>query len=145
MYREDRAHVVVERQALVILAQEDRGQSRLPVIAVQDVATEIRQVLEALRDGLGEEGEALAVVEVAIEAVALKEMLIVDEVVVDAILLDALQTAVLASPPHVEIEVADMLHLVDVLLLDGAVFRKHHHDAAAGCHKRLRQRAGHVA
>ena len=50
---EDCPNVLVEGETLVELAQEHRGERRLPVVAVQDVAGKaLGQVLQALHDGL---------------------------------------------------------------------------------------------
>ena len=145
----DREHgldAVVQRQALVELAQEHGRQCRLPVVAVQDVALKAgRQVLQALGDGLGEERKALAVVKEAVRIVARKVALVVDEHIGDAVVLELLEPAVLVAPAQAHVKVGEVLHLRLVLILDGGVLGYHHDDFGTGAHKRRRQRARHVA
>ena len=133
--REHGLHAVVQRQALVELAQEHGRQCRLPVVAVQDVALKAgRQVLQALGDGLGEERKALAVVKEAVRIVARKVALVVDEHIGDAVVLELLQPAVLVAPAQAHVKVGKMLHLRLVLVLDGGVLGHHHDDFGAGAH-----------
>ena len=144
----DREHgldAVVQRQALVELAQEHGRQRRLPVVAVQDVALKAgRQVLQALGDGLGEERKALAIVKESVRIVARKVALVVDEHIGDAVVLELLQPAVLVTPAQAHVKVGKVLHLRLVLVLDGGVLGHHHDDLGAGAHERRRQRARHV-
>ena len=139
----DREHgldAVVQRQALVELAQEHGRQCRLPVIAVQDVALEAgRQVLQALGDGLGEERKTLAVVKEAVRIVARKVALVVDEHIRDAVVLELLEPAVFIAPAQAHVKVGKVLHLRFVLVLDGCVLGHHHDDLGAGAYKRRRQ------
>ena len=145
----DREHgldAVVQRQALVELAQEHGRQCRLPVIAVQDVTLKTgRQVLQTLGDGLGEKREALAVIKEAVRIVARKVALVVDEHIGDAVVLELLETAVLVAPAQAHVKVGEVLHLRLVLVLDGGVLGHHHDNFGAGAHKRRGQRARHVA
>ena len=145
----DREHgldAVVQRKALVELAQEHGRQCRLPVIAVQNVALKAgRQVLQALGDGLGEKRKALAVIKEAVRIVARKVALVVDEHIGDAVVLELLETAVLVAPAQAHVKVGEVLHLRLVFVLDGGVLGHHHDDFGAGAHKRRRQRARHVA
>ena len=145
----DREHgldAVIQRQALVELAQKHGRQRRLPVIAVQDVALKAgRQVLQALGNGLGEERKALAVIKEAVRIVARKVALVVDEHIGDAVVLELLEPAVLIAPAQTHVKVGKVLHLRLVLVFDGGVLGHHHDDLGAGAHKRRRQRARHVA
>ena len=145
----DREHgfdTVVQRQALVELAQEHGRQCRLPVIAVEDVTLKAgRQVLQALGDGLGEERKTFAVVKEAVRIVARKVALVVDEHIGDAVVLELLESAVLVAPAQAHVKVGEVLHLRLVLVLDGGVLGHHDDDLGAGAHKRRRQRARHVA
>ena len=145
----DREHgldAVVQRKALVELAQEHGRQCRLPVITVQDVALKTgRQVLQALGNGLGEKRKALAVVKEAVRIVARKVALVVDEHIGDAVVLELLKPAVLVAPAQAHVKVGEVLHLRLVLVLDGGVLGHHHDNLGAGAHKRRRQRARHVA
>ena len=145
----DREHgldAVVQRQALVELAQKHGRQRRLPVVAVQNVALKaLGQVLQALGNGLGEERKALAVIKEAVRIVARKVALVVDEHIGDAVVLELLEPAVLVAPAQAHVKVGEVLHLRLVLVLDGGVLGHHHDDFGAGAHKRRRQRARHVA
>ena len=146
MDREHGLDAIVQRQALVELAQEYGSQCRLPVVAVQDVALKaLGQVLQALGDSLGEERKSLAVVKETVRIVACKVALIVDEHVGNAVVLELLEPAVLAAPAQAHVKVGEVLHLGLVLVLDGGVLGHHHDDLGAGAHKRRRQRACHVA
>ena len=144
----DREHgldAVVQRQALVQLAQEHGRQCRLPVIAVQDVALKTGwQVLQALGDGLREERKALAVIKEAVRIVARKVALVVDEHIRDAVVLELLEPAVLVAPAQAHVKVGEVLHLRLVLVLDGGVLGHHHDDFSAGAHECRGQRARHV-
>ena len=144
--REYGLDAVVQRQAMVELAQEHGRQCRLPVIAVQDVTLKTgRQVLQTLGDGLGEKREALAVIKEAVRIVARKVALVVDEHIGDAVVLELLETAVLVAPAQAHVKVGKVLHLRLVLVLDGGVLGHHDDDLGAGAHKRRGQRARHVA
>ena len=146
MDREHGLDAVIQRQALVKLAQKHGRKCRLPVIAVQDVALKAgRQVLQALGDGLGEKREALAVVKEAVRIVARKVALVVDEHIGDAVVLELLESAVLIAPAQAHVKVGEVLHLRLVLVLDGGVLGHHHDNLGAGAHERRRQRARHVA
>ena len=144
----DREHgldAVVQRQALVELAQKHGRQCRLPVVAVQDVALKAgRQVLQTLGDGLGEERKTLAVVKEAVRIVARKVAFVVDEHIGDAVVLELLETAVLVAPAQAHVKVGEVLHLRLVFVLDGGVLGHHHDNLGAGAHERRRQRARHV-
>ena len=144
----DREHgldAVVQRQALVELAQKHGRQCRLPVVAVQDVALKAgRQVLQTLGDGLGEECKTLAVVKEAVRIVARKVAFVVDEHIGDAVVLELLETAVLVAPAQAHVKVGEVLHLRLVFVLDGGVLGHHHDNLGAGAHERRRQRARHV-
>ena len=146
---EHRLDALVERRGLVELAQEHGGHGGVPVVAVQDVACEPvqnpGQVLEGLDDGLGEEGEALSVVEEPVRIATAEVTLVVDEQVVDAEVVEALDAAVLIAPAEWDIEVAQVLHAVLVLLGDGVVLRNEHDDLGARGFEGLGQGARHVA
>lgn len=71
--------------------------------------------------------------------------LVVDEQVVDAAVVEALDTAVLIAPAERDIEVAQVLHAVLVLLGDGVVLRNEHDDLGARGFEGLGQGARHVA
>ena len=146
MDREHGLDAVVQRQALVELAQKHGRQRRLPVVAVQNVALKAgRQVLQAFGDGLGEEREALTVVKEAVRIVARKVALVIDEHIGDAVVLELLESAVLIAPAQTHVKVGEVLHLRLVLVFDSGVLGHHHDDFGASAHKRRRQRARHVA
>ena len=136
MDREHGLDAVVQRQALVELAQEHGRQRRLPVVAVQDIALKARrQVLQALGDGLGEERKTLAVVKEAVRIVARKVALVVDEHIGDAVVLELLESAVLVAPAQAHVKVGEVPHLRLVLVLDGGILGHHHDDFGAGAHE----------
>ena len=111
MHGEDGLHVAAGLDLLVELAQEDGGHGGLPVVAMQDVALQLGQPLDGLADCLGEEGVALAIVKVAIEAVALEIGLVVHKVEIDAVIGELVDAAVHAAPCQRHIELSDVLHL----------------------------------
>ncbi len=63
--REDGLDVAAGRPVAVDLAEIDRAQRRVPVVAVEDVRAEV-QVLDGFADRLGEERDALSVVKEAV-------------------------------------------------------------------------------
>ena len=146
---EHRLHVLVQGHCLIELAQEDGCHGGVPVVAVQDVAGEVvervGEVLQRLDDRLGEVREALAVVKEAIRIPAAEIPLVVDEEVLHAVVVEALEAAVLVAPAERDVEVAQVLHAVLVLLRDGVVFRNEHDDLGAGCLEGLRQGTRDVA
>ncbi len=142
---EDRLDARALRDLLVELPQEDAAQGCLPVVAVQDVALELRDLGDGLADGLGEEREALAVVEVAVEAVALEVGLVVHEVEVEVLERELLDAAVLVAPGEGHVEVGHVLHLVAVLLRDARVLGQDHGHASARVLEGARKRPRHVA
>ena len=145
VHGEDGLHVGALRDLLVELAQEHAAQGRLPVVAVQDVALELRDLGDGLADGLGEEREALAVVEVAVEAVALEVGLVVDEVEVEVLERELLDAAVLVAPRKRHVEVRDVLHLVLVLLRNAGVLGHDDGGAGAGMLEGAGKRPGDIA
>ena len=76
-----------------------------------------------------EEGKALCVVKVAVNALAFEVILVVNEVVDDVVDLCLEDAAVLAPPSHRNTDAGDKAHLVPQLLRD-AVIQGHHHPAA---------------
>ena len=139
-------HVAVQRHVHVELAQEHGRERGVPVVAVQDVAHEaVGQVLQALADGLGEEREALAVVEEPVGVAAVEVVLVVEEQIGHAVADDALHAAVLVAPSEGHVELADVLHLGLELVGDGGVLGHHDDDVGARLHERLGQGARDVA
>jgi hypothetical protein len=123
----DREHgldVTARLGALVELAQEHRGERRLPVVAVQHIALELGQLFDGLADRLREEREALAVVVVAVDAVALEVGLVVYEVEVDTLVGELLDAAVDATPRKGNVEVCYVGHPLLVLLGNRGVLRE---------------------
>ena len=138
--------VLAHRNLAVELAQEDGNQGRLPVVAVHDVAFEFGHAADRLADGLAEEGIALAVVKVAIDAaVTLEIRLVVDEVEVDAVEGQLLDAAVDVAPREGHIEVGDVLHLLLVLPGDAAILGHDDGDFGASMLERARQGARDVS
>ena len=109
---EDGLDIKEARHLAILLAQEHRNQRRVPVVAVDDVREEIVQVQDQLQHRLGEEGHALAVVELAVDLVAVEVVLVVQKVVGDALHLEREQAAVLFAPAQRHLERGDKLHLL---------------------------------
>ena len=142
---EDRLDVVVAGKPAVELAQEHAGKRRLPVVAVQHVDTrELGDAPDDLGDGLREEREALAVVEVAVDAVAAEVVLVVHEVVVDVVVAEVVDAAPDVAPAQVHVEVAHVAHGVAVLGLDPLVLGQHDGHLAAAALELVRKRARNV-
>ena len=144
MDRHDGLDVVALRGAAIQLAQEDGAQRCLPVVAVQDVAGELGHLDNGLADGLREEGEALAIVEVTVEPVALEVGLVVHKVEVETLKLELLDAAVNVPPRQGHVEVRYMLHAVTVLLGDGPVLGHDHSGLGAGVLECAREGTRHV-
>ena len=130
----DGAYVFVKGKSLVELAQEHGCHGGMPVVAVENVAHKaVRQVLQGLADGFGEECEALAIVKKAIRIVALKIVLVVYKEIGDAVVHQALKAAVLVAPAQGHVKVGDMFHLAEVGAIDRGVFGHHHDDFCSRC------------
>ena len=108
----------------------DGHQRRLPVVAVEDVGHPV-QTGQQVDDRLAEEGEALAVVELAVQRTAAEIVLVVHEVPRHAVLLQREQAAVLVAPAQVHIDIAAERHLLPPLLADLAVQRQDHRHLVA--------------
>ena len=93
--------------------QEHGNESRVPVVRMDDVGPEIHR-LQEVQDGAREEGEALRIVIVAVEALAVEVFFIVDEVVGHAIHDESVNADELVTPRNIERAVVKMFHLVDV-------------------------------
>ena len=106
--------------ALPLLQQVDGHQGGLPVVAVEDVGVPV-QVGRGLDDGPGEEGEALAVVVVAIDLGPLEVVLVVHEEVGDVALPQLEDAAVGGAPGQTAVPVEHKAHLLPVLLGDALV------------------------
>ena len=143
---EDGGDVLVERHALVELAQEYRCESGMPVVAVQDVRPKaIGQILQALGDRLGEECKALAIIEESIRIIAIEVALVVDKEIRHAIMDKALEAAILVAPAKADVELCNVLHLVFVLIGDSPIERDHDDNVCAGLLQRGGQGARNVA
>ena len=116
----------------------------MPVVAVEDVREEIRDIPAALAHSLGEKGHALAVVKVAVGRRPVKIELVVHEVPGDAAPLQLEQTAVLAAPAQRHIKRAQEAHLLFVLLADLRQLGQHHADVHVGTLDRPGQSGRHV-
>ena len=143
--REDRLHALIERQALVELAQKDGSKGGVPVVAVKHIAGEaFRKVLQAFGDGLGEECKALAIVKEAIGVAASKVVLVVDEEIGHSVNIEALETTVLVAPTEANVKVGNVLHLLAEHVGDGAVFGNHYDNVGAGALQRFGKGTGNV-
>ena len=146
MDREHRLDVVVSGKALGELAEEHARERRLPVVAVEDVGPgKLRHATQALRNGLREEREALAIVKVAVDGIATEVVLVINEVVVDAVIVEVVDAAPDVTPTQVHPEIGHVVHLVAVLRRDTAVLGQDHADLATAATELVGERAGDVA
>ena len=125
--------------------EERRNHSRLPVVEVQHIRHEA-DARQHLENGLAEIGKALALggIEVAIDVIPAEVIFIIDEIIGHARVHKPFHTAVLAAPAEAHDEIAHMLALRPVFLLDGLVKRQHDARVRAIPAKLRRQRARHV-
>ena len=129
--------------ALPLLQQVDGHQGGLPVVAVEDVGVPV-QVGRGLDDGPGEEGEALAVVVVAIDLSTLEVILIVHEKVGDVALPQLKDAAVGSAPGQAAVPVEQETHLLPVLLTDALIEGENDLDVMAHIGQLLGKGPGHI-
>ena len=98
----------------------------------------------SLDDGAGEEGVALAVIEVTVELEALEVVLVIHEVEGHALALQTEQATVGLAPAQSDVEVLDELHLAAPLLANALVQGQHDDDVMTLLGQSLGQGAGHV-
>ena len=128
---------------VALLQQVDGDQGGLPVVAVDDVRRPV-QLGGGGQNGTGEEGEALAVVEVAVDLGALEVVFVVHEPVGDALPLQLEQAAVGLPPGQGDVEVLEEGHLVPPELADALVEGEDDGDLVALLGQGLGQGTGHV-
>ena len=128
---------------VALLQQIDGDQGGLPVVAVDDVRGPVH-LSGGGQNGPGEEGEALAVVEVAVDLGALEVVLVVHEPVGDALPHQLEQAAVGLPPGQGDIEMLEEGHLVPPELADALVEGEDDGDLVALLGQGLGQGAGHV-
>ena len=127
--------------------EEDGNHGSLPVVGVDDIGIPV-EVLQGLQNGLGEEGEALAVVVVAVGVVPIEVVLIVDEVVLQVSLgvLGTEHTTVYTAPGQRHPEVTEKLNVPPGTVFDSLVVgEKDSHLCVFIGTERFGQRRCHVA
>ena len=139
----DRLGVVELGHAVALFQQVDGHQSGLPVVAVEHLGMPV-QVARGLDDGAGEEGEALAVVIVAIDAGTLEVIFVVHEVVGDIVALELENAAVRGTPSQADVEVEEVGHLAAPLLTDALIEGEDDAHVMTAGGQSLRQAAGDV-
>ena len=139
--REHRLDTVELIQMAVIEIEINRGQCRLPVIAVDNIRFKIG-VEQHLKDCAGEEGEALTVIVETVKAAALEIVFVVDKVEGDAIAFSLEQSAVLAAPANGNAEIGDIGQGIAELKIP--VKRQNHTAVNTVTHQSLGQSAGHI-
>ena len=137
-----RAPVMVQR------AQIRRRHGRLPVVAVQDIGLEVKEVQRG-HHGLREIGEALTVVEIAVDGAARAEIVVVvDEVDLQLLAagLQAQNADIALTPGQLHGERADLLRFDGRVLLDALVVRQEQADLISlQLGQRVGKRLHHVA
>ena len=131
------------RQVVSGVPQVYRHQGRLPVVAVDHVGI-LRQVGQQGHRRLGEEGEALPVVHIAVQAPAAEIPLVVRKIPGDAPVFQGEQAAVFMPPAQVHIDIAAEVHLLPPALGDLAIQRQQHGGMVALRRHRRGQTAQHV-
>ena len=116
---------------------------RLPVVAVDHIGHAV-EAGQQVHHGLGEEGEALAVVIVAVKAAAAEIVLVIHKVPRYTAIFHGEQTAVLMTPCHIHIDVAAIGHLLPPLLRDLTVEGQDDRDVVAALGQGDGQAARHV-
>ena len=127
--------------------EKDGNHGSLPVVGVDDIGIPV-EVLQGLQNGLGEEGEALAVVVVAVGVVPVEVVLIVDEVVLQVSLgvLGTEHTTVYTAPGQRHPEVTEKLNVPPGTVFDSLVVgEKDSHLCVFIGTERFGQRRCHVA
>ena len=120
---DDRADGLVEFLAHRLVADVDGHERGLPVVAVDDVRL-LRQQRQQLRHRAAEEGEALAVVIIAVKLGTLEILLVVHEVPRHALPLVGEKSAVQAAPGKAHIGVALKVQPVTPRVRDALVERQ---------------------
>lgn len=120
MDRKNRLYPVKSRNSKILLAQVNRRQRGMPVIAVDDIGHEVRHMQNALKYCLGKERNALAVVILAVNAVAFEIIFVVDEIIRYAVIFHGQKAAILPPPGELDVKAGDRLHFRAVLFRDNA-------------------------
>ena len=113
-YRADAPHL---RPTGADVLEVDGHQCRLPVVAVENVGDPV-QTGQQVDDRLAEEGEPLAVVELAVQPPAAEVFLVVHEVPRHAAILQREQPAILVPPAQIHVDIPAERHLLPPLLPD---------------------------
>ena len=128
---------------VALIQQVDGHQSGLPVVAVNDVGEEA-QMAGGLDDRPGEEGEALGVVIVAVEAAAFEVILVVHEIVGHAVPLKLKETAVGVAPGQMDMEILKIGHLAAPVVPDALIKGEDDPYVMAKLRHGLGQGTGHI-
>ena len=142
VYGVHRAHTAVIRAFAVLHAQQGYAHGRLPVVSVEHVGEEA-YTGHGLQRGLGEEGEALPLVAVALAVYVApaKVVLVIYEVYRHSLILHGEYAAILAAPAELYIKLAYARHLFPILWAYGGIQGDHHPHVHALPFELLWQRA----
>ena len=134
----------VERQLIILDAQQGRDHTALPVVGVDDIRLEADQG-QTVEYAAAEEAKPLMLVAAhAVNVAAAKVIFVVHEVIGDAVVHQRFDAAVLFAPTQVHLEVQFMLHLVHVFFGDSAVQGQDHAHVVSFFSKHRRKRTHHV-
>ena len=144
MDRKDRVYVAIAVQSAILIVQQDRDETRLPVVAVDDVGVVV-EMLEGFEHRTAEEREAEALFLVAgIDLVSAEHREVVDKVEPHAVRYERVDPAEHGIAAQLQRKVANVLHPQDVVFVDLPVFGQDHAYLGAQRDKLFRQRADDV-
>ena len=145
VYGVHRAYAAVIRAFAVLHAQKGYAHGRLPVVGVEHIRVEA-YTGHGLQRGLGEEGEALPLVAVALAVyVAPAEVvLVIYEIYRHSLILHGEYAAILAAPAELYTKLAYARHLFPILWVYGGIQGDHHPHVHALPFELLWQRAYNV-
>ena len=119
----DEAGLLIEGIVMILDLDEGGKHARLPVMDVDDVWLEVNE-REGVSCGKREEGEAFAIIAIAIKAIAAEILLVFDEVIGDAILDEFIDLGIAIPPRHIEMEGAFEHRLLHKPRFSGFVIRE---------------------
>ena len=125
----------VRQEGLILGLQQGGNQCGLPVVALNHIGDEI-QIHQGVQAGLGKEGEAFAVVNVAVDGALSGTEVVqtVDEVHLHPIfpVLQPVDAGVLIPPAQAYIKLGNLLHFILGVVQNLLVVGKNQHDLVAG-------------
>lgn len=127
--REQCVNGLVCRDMRVFPLQIDHGQSRLPVVGVENVGIEIDRCHQ-LQNRLAKICKPFAVVKAAVERRTIEIILVVDEIEDYPFRYGLPDTAILVPPRQLDIDLPDQLDLLGEFLADRRIQRNDHADVA---------------